>query len=277
MAPDQVVYHRYPAPPGAHGIVEHLWVVRVPEGFVEREVLLPDGHGLVTVAVGTPGVHIDPRTLARTVDGSSVRGLADRAFVREQAGPVVRLGAQLDPVALARMGVGAPRHDPVPLASVVGEGVEQECATALEQGRDADAAAVLGSALAAHAVPVQVGSPLESLAPVLRGVIEQRGLVRAADLARHADLAVAVLYREVVETLGITPEAFLAAVRFSAFVRDAVGPGPVRPGDALAVLQWYLRAGYPPREVERFTGLSHVELRRLEEGIASALGVVAGR
>ena len=86
---------------------------------------------------------------------------------------------------------------------------------------------------------------------------------------------VGVLHREVVQTLGITPEAFLAAVRFSAFVRDAVGPGPVRPQDALAVLQWYLRAGYPPREVERFTGLGHVELRRLEAGIAAALGVAA--
>jgi len=46
-------------------------------------------------------------------------------------------------------------------------------------------------------------------------------------------------------------------------------------GDALAVLQWYLRAGYPPREVERFTGMNHVELRRLEAGIAAALGVPA--
>ena len=266
MAPDQVVYRRYAPPPSAHGIVEHLWVVRVPAGHVEREVLLPDGHGLVTVAVGAAGVHIDPLTLARTTDGSGVRGLADRAFVREQRGPSVRLGAQLDPVALARMGVRAGAHEPVAVSEVLGADVEEACAAALDQGRDADAAAILGEDLAAHAVPAPVGSPLEALAPVLRGVVEQRGLVRASDLARRADLAVGVLHREVVETLGITPEAFLAAVRFSAFVRDAVGPGPVRPQDTLAVLQWYLRAGYPPREVERFTGLGHVELRRLEAG-----------
>lgn len=275
MAPDQVVYHRYPPPPGAHGIVEHLWVVRLPEGAVEREVLLPDGHGLVTVAVGTAGVHVDPLTSARTPDGSGVRGLADRAFVREQRGPAVRLGAQLDPVALARMGVHAGAHEAVAVAAVLGPSVEGECTTALGQGRDADAAALLGAALAAHAVPPAVGSALEALAPVLRSAIEQRGLVRASDLARQADLAVGVLHREVVETLGITPAAFLAAVRFSAFVRDAVGPGPVRPHDVLAVLRWYLRAGYPPREIERFTGLSHNELRRLEEGVAAALGVAA--
>jgi len=275
MALDQVVYRRYAPPPSALGIVEHLWVVHVPDGVVEREVLLPDGHGLVTVARGNPGEHIDPMSLLRTPDGSGVRGLAERAFVREQRGPAVRLGAQLDPVALARMGVRKPSYDVIALDSLLGAGVEQECVAALEQGRDADAAATLGSALAVHTAPVITGSPLDAIAPVLRSVIEQRGLVRASDLAREADLAIGALYREVVQTIGITPEAFLAAVRFSAFVRDAVGPGPVRPGDALAVLQWYLRAGYPPREVERFTGLSHVELRRLEAGIAAALGVAA--
>ncbi|WP_421733287.1 hypothetical protein [Cellulomonas sp.] len=275
MATEPVVYRRYASPPVAHGIVEHLWVVRLPEGAVEREVLLPDGHGLVTVAVGTAGVHLDPLTQVSTPDGSGIRGLADRAFVREQHGPSVRLGAQLDPVALARAGVHSPAHEPVPVSTVLGAGVEEECAAALRAGRDADAANALGSALALHAVAPPVGSPLATLTPVLRSVIEQRGLVRAADLARQADLAVGVLYREIVQTLGITPEAFLAAVRFSAFVRDAVGPGPVRPGDVLAVLRWYLRAGYPPREVERFTGLNHVELRRLEEGIAAALGVAA--
>ena len=275
MALDQVVYQRYPAPLSARGVVEHLWVVRLPDGAVEREVLLPDGHGLVTVQVGAPGSHVDPLTQERTSDGSGIRGLTDRAFVREQRGPVVRLGAQLDPVALARMGVPPSDQERVPLSDLLGAGVEEECAVALGQGRDADAAYVLGTALAAHAVAPPAGSPLAALAPVLRSVIEQRGLVRASDVARNADLAVTVLYREIVETLGITPQAFLAAVRFSAFVRDAVGPGPVRPGDVLAVLRWYLRAGYPPREVERFTGLSPLELRRLEEGIAAALGIAA--
>src|SRR6478609_10290335 len=122
MAPDQVVYRRYAPPPSALGIVEHLWVVRVPEGVVEREVLLPDGHGLVTVAVGTPGEHVDPMSLLRTPEGTGVRGLAERAFVREQPGPAVRLGAQLDPVALARMGVGSPSYDAVALDPVLGDG-----------------------------------------------------------------------------------------------------------------------------------------------------------
>ena len=162
------------------------------------------------------------------------------------------------------------------MAAVLGAEVEEECATALGQGRDADAAAALGAALAAHAVPAPVGSPLEALTPVLRSVVEQRGLVRASDLARHADLAVGVLHREVVQTLGITPEAFLAAVRFSAFVRDAVGPGPVRP----AATRWRSCSGTCAPATRRgrssgSPGSSHVELRRLEAGIAAALGVAA--
>ena len=109
----------------------------------------------------------------------------------------------LDPVALARMGIHAAAHEPVALAAVLGAGVVAECVTALEQGRDADAAWVLGAALGAHAVPAPVGSPLEALTPVLRSVVERRGLVRASDLARQADLAVGVLHREVVTPLDI--------------------------------------------------------------------------
>ena len=240
-------------------------------------MLLPDGHGLVTVAVGTPGVHIDPLTLARTPDSSGVRGLADRAFVREQHGPAVRLGAQLDPVALARMGVRAagPRSR-LGVRRCSARTCRTSASPRWSQGRDADAAALLGAALAAHAVP----PPRRLAARGARAGAAQRD--RAARPgpgvgpgAGRPTSRSGSCYREVVQTLGITPEAFLAAVRFSAFVRDAVGPGPVRPEDALAVLRWYLRAGYPPREVERFTGLSHVELRRLEEGIAAALGVAA--
>ena len=78
------------------------------------------------------------------------------------------------------------------------------------------------------------------------------------------------------EHLGLTPDALLAAVRFSAFVRDAVGPGPVRPEDVLGAIRWYVQAGYPPREVERFTGSTPLELRRIELGVAEALGTAVG-
>ena len=60
-------------------------------------------------------------------------------------------------------------------AVVLGAGVEEECATALDQGRDADAAATLGTALAAHAVPAPVGSPLEALTP---GAAQRRRAAR---------------------------------------------------------------------------------------------------
>jgi hypothetical protein len=43
----------------------------------------------------------------------------------------------------------------------------------------------------------------------------------------------------------------------------------------LRAVRWYLQAGYPPREVERFTGLAPNELRRLERGIADVLGAPA--
>lgn len=277
MAVDDIGYRRFAPPPGAHELVDHLWVVRYPAGAVSHEVVLPDGHGLVVVAVGTPGVHVDPLTQRRTPDASGVRGLATRATVREQRGPAARVGAQLDPLALARLGVARPVTDRLdPVETLLSPEVATACAVALEAGQDEDAAHLLGGGLAARFRPEQEDPTLALLEPVVREVLESDGLVRSSDVARNAGLAVGTLHRWVVEHLGVAPDVFLAAVRFSAFVRDAVGPGPVRPEDVLGAIRWYVQAAYPPREVERFTGNSLLELRRLERGIAEALGTAVG-
>jgi methylphosphotriester-DNA--protein-cysteine methyltransferase len=99
----------------------------------------------------------------------------------------------------------------------------------------------------------------------------QRGLVARADLARTLGVTVSDLHRWSVRYLGVPPDAYLAAVRFSGFVRQAVGPGPVAPGDVVAALRWYAQAGQSPREVERFTGLTPAELRRVEERVEALL------
>ena len=56
------------------------------------------------------------------------------------------------------------------------------------------------------------------------------------------------------------------------------GPGGVDDrGDAprvVAVLRSYADAGYPQREVERFTGLSPLELRRAVRGMEEVLSTV---
>ena len=55
-------------------------------------------------------------------------------------------------------------------------------------------------------------------------------------------------------------------------MREAVGPGIVGPRRSSRRCSWYVRAGYPPREVERFTGLEPAELRRLAEGVEALVG-----
>ena len=262
MAPDQVVYHRFPPPPSAHGIVEHLWVVRVPAGHVEREVLLPDGHGLVTVAVGTAGVHIDPLTLARTADGSGVRGLAVRAFVREQPGPSVRLGAQLDPVALARMGVHAGAPESVAVSAVLGAGVEEQCATALGQGRDAHAAAILGEDLAAHAVPARVGSPLEALT---RCCAASSSSAVSCGRRTWPDAPTSLSACCTASSSRRSGSPRRRSSRRCGSRRSCARPS-VRVSSG-RMRSWRCSSGTcgpgTPREVERFTGLEPAELRRL--------------
>jgi len=271
-----VEYRRFAPPDGARGVVEHLWVVRQPPGTSTREVLLPDGHGLVLVAQGERGVRVDPLTRQRSADVPGVRGPAIRAVVREQAGPVVRLGAQLDPLAPARLRLAVTCDEVVPLDRVLRTADVAACQAALDAGDDARAAALLGGALASARGDATDDDELVQLDRVVREALETRGLVTAADLARGSELPVGTLHRWCVQRLGLTPDAFLAAVRFSAFVRDAVGPGPVRPEDVLGAIRWYVQAGYPPREVERFTGSTPLELRRIELGVAEALGTAVG-
>src|SRR6218665_1965825 len=84
-------------------LVEGAWVLR-DDGAPTREVLLPDGRGLLQVVVGRPGVRIDPVGGTREPDVSGVRGLTTRAVVREGSSQSVRLGLQLHPLAGARLG-----------------------------------------------------------------------------------------------------------------------------------------------------------------------------
>jgi hypothetical protein len=276
MADEPVVYRRFAPPPVARDVVEHLWVVRQDTGVSTREVLLPDGRGLVVVASGEPGVRIDPLTGVREPDGSGVRGLSTHAVVREQTGPAVRLGAQLDPLALARLSPRSLAVDRVEaLSLLVPDDAEAGVRAALDAGRDADAARLLGQALGEARRPASEDPSLALLGPVIRAVERERGLVTSAELARRADLAIGRLYRWFAVNTGVEPQVYLAAVRFSAFVREAIGQGPVRPQDVLATIRWYSRSNYPPREQERFTGLAPLELRRLERGIADVLGVPA--
>ncbi|GAA3811871.1 hypothetical protein [Cellulomonas soli] len=269
-----VEYHHVVTPASIRDVVEHLWVVRHGEGEPEHEVLLPDGRGCVVVAAGEPGRRVDALTGQVSLDRGGVRGIATRPVVRTQSGPSVRVGAQLTPWGLARLSPHALLVDAVaPVATLLGGPAVEACALAADRGDDAGAVGLLADALATAA---RFEDPeLELLVPVLQGIDAQRGLVRAADVARTARVPVPQLHAWTSRHLGVEPAVYLAAVRFSAFVREAVGPGPVRPHDALAAIRWYVQAGYPPREVERFTGHRPVELRRIEQGIAAALAPVA--
>ena len=263
---EDVTYRRLDA--AAPLLVEHAWSVRSAGPL--REVLLPDGRGLLQLEAATPATLVDPWHGARRPDGDGLRGVTTRAAVREQAGPSARVGLQLHPLALARL-----LPDEHAVAAAVGTVLDpttvlpgpdlERARAALVAGDDEGAVATLLAALVARATDPD---ELVAFGEVLAFVDAERGLVTPAQLAREAEVTVSTLHRWSVRHLGVEPARYLAAVRFAAFVREAVGTGPVRPGDVVATVRWYAQAGYPPREVERFTGLTPVELRRLEERVA---------
>jgi methylphosphotriester-DNA--protein-cysteine methyltransferase len=266
---------------GVPGLVEHAWVVRDAGG--ERELLLPDGRGLVQVVAGEPGTIVDALTGARRVDADGVRGPATRAEVRTQAGRAVRLGVQLHPLAMSVLRAGAHADRLVAheagLRALVQDAVVARARESLGAGDDEQAARLVVDALVAAARSASPDVHRDPAADPDRVtfteavalVDAQRGLVARADLARTLGVTVSDLHRWSVRYLGVPPDAYLAAVRFSGFVRQAVGPGPVAPGDVVAALRWYAQAGQSPREVERFTGLTPAELRRVEERVEALL------
>ena len=53
-------YRRYPVPATLTGVAEHAWVARHAPGRPHREVLLPDGRGLLQVVRGVHGTLVEP-------------------------------------------------------------------------------------------------------------------------------------------------------------------------------------------------------------------------
>ncbi|WP_028049896.1 hypothetical protein [Cellulomonas sp. URHD0024] len=249
-------------------LVEHAWVVR--DEVASREVLLPDGRGLLQIVLGGPCVRVDPLGSTREPDVSGVRGLTTRAVVRQSEAGAVRLGLQLHPLAGAR--IGTPLTDEwLEVDALLGSGVQAAAEHLLSEAFDAAAVALVTEAIGS--IPRRTSDELDRFAGVLRAIDEAGGLVRASDLARRAGCTVTELYRWSVAHLGVPPTDYLTAVRFSRFLREALGPGAVGPEAVVAALSWYVRAGYAPREVERFTGSEPEELRRLAAGVEA---LVAG-
>ncbi|MCL2092178.1 MAG: hypothetical protein FWH11_13425 [Micrococcales bacterium] len=258
---------RFEPPARLRDVVEHAWVAERGVGAPAssaREVLLPDGCGQLLIVAGTPAVVSDPLTGDRYDADSSVRGPALAVRVRETTGPGVALGLRLTPVGLARL--WAPRPAPrglVPAAARLGADAVTAVVDALNS-QDVEAA-VLNAWVAVDRVPQHDIADADRLAQALAVAQSVRGVVRSVDLAHEVGVPLGQLHRWCVQLLGVDPGRWLSAVRFAAFVREAVGPGPVRPDRMVAALRWYLQAGYPPRETERFTGLSAADLRRLAD------------
>lgn len=269
-------YRRLPVPATLHGVAEHAWVARHDGTRRHTEVLLPDGRGLLQVVRGTPGRLVEPLTGDAVPDTDGVRSASTHALVAEQTGPVVRLGVQLHPAGLARLRAVRPVADTWhPLAEVLHDDVVGRVGDLLTAGDDDAAVATVLDGLAA--APRRSSADLDHLEDALRFVDERRGLVRQADVARAVGTSLGELHRWCTQLLGMPPAQYLSAVRFSTFVRESVGVGPVDPAATIAVVEWFVEAGYPPREVERFTGLPPVELRRLAEHLAVRTGSTAPR
>lgn len=269
--------------PRRPGLVEALWVARAPHAAPPR-VALPDGRPSVVVRLGAPVRWVDPLTREAETIGSVVRGPRVVPGLVLPGGDAEswEVGVRLAPWALSALhpeGFLVDAHRPL------GEGLGLDEA-ALTAGMRAawDEAAGTGEAAAAAACARVLEDALGStvrrpVPPADRDAVDrvaayaeaERGLVRSVDLAREVDRSLAGLHALLAAHVGLSPSAFLSTVRLSCAVREL---GVDDRGDAVGVvrvLRAYADAGYPQREVERFTGLPALDLRRAVRGMEDVL------
>jgi hypothetical protein len=274
-----------PRSPGVPGLVEQLWVARARHGAPPR-VALPDGRPAAVVRLGGAALWVDPLTRETEAVGSLLRGprTVPRVVLhRDPAGAAVpqwEVGARLAPWALSALHpAGALVDDHRQLGEALGLGeaaLSERLRACWAAGAGDDTAAVAAARVLEEALATAVRRPVpvtdrEDLDRLTRYADAERGLVRSVDLARSVDRSMASLHALLAAHVGLTPSAFLATVRLSCAVREL---GVDDRGDAarvVAVLRAYADAGYPQREVERFTGLSALELRRAVRGMEDVL------
>ncbi|MDR3069317.1 MAG: hypothetical protein LBU50_07425 [Cellulomonas sp.] len=262
-------FRRFEPPARLRDVVEHAWVAWRPATST-REVLLPDGCGQLLLVAGAPAVVTDPLTGDRHDEESTVRGPALAVQVRETTGPGVALGLVLTPVGLARLWAPRPAlRGLAPAADLLGADTVTDIVDALT--REEVEAAVLSAWVAVDRVPRRDSEDVDLLAQALTVARSGRGMVRGVDLAHEVGVPLGQLHRLCSLLLGLDPGRWLSTVRFAAFVRESVGPGPVLADQMVAALRWYLQAGYSPRETERFTGLPTADLRRLADRLEQNL------
>ncbi|RMI09772.1 AraC family transcriptional regulator [Cellulomonas triticagri] len=264
-------------PPRSPGLVEALWVARSPHGAPPR-VALPDGRPAAVVRLAGHVRWVDPFSREEERIGSVLRGprSTPQVVLADGDAPVWEIGVRLAPWALSALHPADALVDAHrPLGDALG--LDADAWTALERrlraaGDDAAAAVraledVLEAAVR-RPVPAHERADLDRVVAVADA---ERGLVRPLDLARAVDRSLASLHALFAAHLGMTPGAFLSAVRLSCAVREL---GVDDRGDAagvVRVLRSYADAGYAPREVERFTGMSALDLRRSLRGMEELL------
>ncbi|GIG37869.1 hypothetical protein [Cellulomonas pakistanensis] len=269
--------------PRRPGLVEALWVARAPLGSPPR-VALPDGRPSVVVRLGAPVRWVHPLTGEAETVGSVLRGprVVPGVVLPAAGAESWEVGVRLAPWALSALhpaGFLVDGHRPL------GEGLGvDEDALAGAMRAAWDGAAGSGEAAAAAACATVLEDALHAavrrpVPPADRDAVDrvaayaeaERGLVRSVDLAREVDRSLAGLHALLAAHVGLSPAAFLSTVRLSCAVREL---GVDDRGDAVGVvrvLRAYVDAGYPQREVERFTGMPALDLRRAVRGMEDVL------
>jgi AraC-like DNA-binding protein len=261
-------YLRFPSPASQHHVVEHYWMVEAAGSATEvkREILIPNGHPGLVVALGEPGLRHDPLTGTCWTNDAALFGIMTRPQVLTQTGRSSYVGAELKPWGTAALGLSDRFVDGVlPLARWTDARTANRLARDLRQ--------LEFGQLRADKLAEFVGQRLQAVRhaelveSAVRVIEETRGSLPVAEVAARVGASYSTLYRAFVASIGVGPKQFGEIVRYFHFVGGLLG-GPADAAATLAALHGYYDQAHAARDFKRYTGVSASSFRAVQNGIA---------
>lgn len=206
-------YEQFEPSPQLAPVVERLWLLEGDAAEIAAEPIPPDGHPEIIVHAGEPFVEVagGRRRLQERV---LYAGQITRAVQVAPSGYSRLAGARLRPHGgFALFGGSQRRYTDriVPLADIDAKLARRLARAVAGLGLSGDLVPALDAAL----VPaVATAAQTVVVAPAVSLAIEQRGLVRIADLAAHAGLGERQFERRFQEQVGLPPKLFVRILRF---------------------------------------------------------------
>ncbi len=243
-------------PPPLDAYIEHVWTLRADtDSYTSQEILVPNGRPGVVFCLGQQGTRIDTATGEAYRHGSLYYSVATRPFVIKQQGLARYVGVELKPYGLTAFASSARTPNSVrPLDALFNkEGVDRLLEDLRAQPDLEATAKRLLTFLAEHITPLGP-TDMQRLAMSTAMIKSKKGDIRTLEVAEQLHLSPSTLRRLFHRYIGVSPEQFIAIVRYASFVETLIlsSHNP----SLVATLHGYYDEAHAAKDFKKYTGLN---------------------